>query len=219
MARKIEILLVDDHAIVRRGLRALFEAEESFKVIDEAENGLDALEKVKKLRPDVVIIDLMMPNLNGLEVARQLSKLALRTKVIILSMYDDEGFVVEALGNGAAGYVLKDADSGELLHAVREVSAGRRYLSPPVSDRAIAAYQQFAISGTFDKFDTLTTREREIFRLTVEGLTHSEIAGKLGISRRTAETHRANLMNKLEIRSKAELIRFAIKRGIVPLDE
>jgi two-component system, NarL family, response regulator NreC len=219
MSKEIQILLVDDHAIVRQGLRALLEAEANFKVVDEAGNGLDALDKVKKLKPDVAIIDLMMPNLNGLEVARQLSKLSLRTKIIILSMYDDEGFVLEALGNGASGYVLKDSDSKDLVHAVREVLAGRRYLSPPLSDRAISAYQQFAKSGTFDKYDTLTTREREVLQLSVEGLTHSEIANKLGISTRTAETHRANLMNKLDIHSKADLIRYAIKRGIIPMDK
>jgi two-component system, NarL family, response regulator NreC len=219
MPKEIQILLVDDHAIVRQGLRALLEAETNFKVIDEAGNGLDALEKIKKLKPDVAILDLMMPNLNGLEVARQLSKLALRTKIIILSMYDDEGFVLEALGNGASGYVLKDSDSSDLVQAVNEVTSGRRYLSPPLSDRAISAYQQFAKVGTFDKHDTLTNREREVLQLTVEGLTHSEIAQKLGISTRTAETHRSNLMNKLDLHSKADLIRYAIKRGIITMDK
>lgn len=216
MKKEIRILLVDDHAIVRQGLRALLEAEPNFTVIDEAGNGLDAIGRIRKLEPDVAVIDLMMPNLNGLEVARQISKLNLRTRIIILSMYDDEGFVLEALSNGASGYVLKDSDSSDLVHAVREVIAGRRYLSGPLSDRAINAYQQFAKSGSFDSYDTLTTREREILQLTVEGMTHSEIAGKLGISTRTAETHRANLMNKLDIHSKADLIRYAIKRGIIP---
>lgn len=219
MLREVQILLVDDHAIVRQGLRSLLEAEPNFKVVDEAGNGLEALEKVKKLKPDVAILDLMMPNLNGLEVARQLNKLSLRTKIIILSMYEDEGFVLEALGNGASGYVLKDSDSSDLIHAINEVTSGRRYLSPPLSDRAISAYQQFAKVGTFDKYDILTAREREVFQLTVEGLTHSEIAAKLGISTRTAETHRSNLMNKLEIHSKADLIRYAIKRGIIPMDK
>lgn len=218
MQKRIDILLVDDHAIVRQGLRSLLEAEPGFRVVDEAGNGLEALEKAKRLKPDVMILDLMMPDLNGLEVARQLSKLPLRTKIIILSMYDDEGFVLEALGDGAAGYVLKDSDSTDLVHAVKEVIAGRRYLSPPLSDRAISAYQQFAKSGTFDKYDTLTAREREVLQLTVEGGTHSEIASKLGISTRTAETHRANLMHKLEIHSQADLIRYAIKRGIIPMD-
>jgi Response regulator containing a CheY-like receiver domain and an HTH DNA-binding domain len=219
MSKEVQILLVDDHAIVRQGLRALLEAEPSFKVVDEAGNGLDAIEKVKKLKPDVAVLDLMMSNLNGLEAARQISKISPRTKIIILSMYDDEGFVLEALGNGASGYVLKDSDSSDLIHAIREVLTGRHYLSPPLTDRAISAYQQFAKAETFDKYDTLTTREREVLQLTVEGATHSEIAAKLGISVRTAETHRANLMNKLDIHSKADLIRYAIKRGIISMDK
>ncbi len=216
--REIQILLADDHALVRHGLRALLESEEKFKVVAEAGDGLEALDLVKKLKPDVVVLDVMMPNLNGLETARQLTKQYPRTKIIILSMYDEEGFVLEALGNGASGYVLKDSTSKDLVLAINEVIAGRRYLSPPLSDRAIDAYQQFAKSGTFDKYDTLTTREREVLQLTVEGHTHGEIAQTLGISVRTAETHRANLMKKLKIHSQADLIRYAIKRKIIPMD-
>lgn len=216
--REIQILLADDHAIVRQGLRVLLESEEKFKVIGEAGDGLETMEMVKKLKPDVVVLDVMMPNLNGLEAARQLSKQFPRTKIIILSMYDDESFVLEALGNGASGYVLKDSTSKDLVSAINEVVAGRRYLSPPLSDRAIAAYQQFAQSGTFDKYDTLTTREREVLQLTVEGRTNGEIANTLKISVRTAETHRANLMKKLNIHAQADLIRYAIKRGIIPMD-
>jgi two-component system, NarL family, response regulator NreC len=217
--REIQILLVDDHAIVRQGLRVLLESEVNFKVIGEAGNGLEALEMVKKVRPDVVILDVMMPNLNGLEVTRQLSKQFHFTKIIILSMYDDEGFVLEALDNGAAGYVLKDSNSSDLINAINQVMSGRRYLSSPLSDRAITAYQNFAKSGTFEKYDILTTREREVLQLTAEGLTNAEVATKLGISVRTAETHRSNLMNKLDIHSQADLIRYAIKRGIIPMDK
>lgn len=217
--REIQILLADDHALVRQGLRFLLEAEEKFKVVGEAGDGLETIDLVRKLKPDVVVLDVMMPNLNGLEAARQLSKQFSHTKIIILSMYDDEGFVLEALGNGASGYVLKDSTSKDLVLAIHEVIAGRRYLSPPLSDRAIAAYQQIARAGTFDKYDTLTTREREVLQLTVEGNTNSEIAQKLGISVRTAETHRSNLMNKLDIHSQADLIRYAIRRGIIPMDK
>ena len=213
--RNIEILLVDDHAIVRQGLRALLESEPNLKVVGEAGNGYDALELVKELRPDIVLLDVMMPNLNGLEVARQISKQFRFTRIIILSMYDDEGFVLEALANGALGYVLKDSNSSDLIKAIHEVTAGRRYLSSPLSDRAIAAYQTFARSGGVEKYDTLTTREREVLQLTVEGFTNAEVAAKLGVSVRTAETHRANLMNKLDIHSQAELVRYAIKRGII----
>ncbi|HQU83445.1 MAG TPA: response regulator transcription factor [Pyrinomonadaceae bacterium] len=217
--KEVHILLADDHALVRQGLRALLEAEPNFRVVGEAGDGLEALNLTKKLKPNVVVLDVMMPHLNGLETARQMSKQFPTTKIIILSMYDDEGFVLEALGNGASGYVLKDSNSTDLIAAVHEVIAGRRYLSPPLSDRAISAYQQFAKSGTFDKYEILTTREREVLQLTVEGSTHSEIANKLGISVRTAETHRANLMNKLNLHSKADLIRYAIKRGIIPMDK
>ena len=216
--REIHILLADDHALVRQGLRALLEAEEKFKVVGEAGEGLEAIAMVEQLKPDVVILDLMMPILNGLEATRQLSKQYPHTKIIILSMYDDEGFVLEALRNGASAYVLKDSTSDDLIHAIYEVVAGRHYLSPPLSDRAIAAYQQFSKTGAFDKYDTLTTREREVLQLTVEGKTNSEIAQKLGISVRTAETHRSNLMNKLDIHLQADLIRYAIKRGIIPMD-
>lgn len=217
--REVQILLVDDHAIVRQGLRALLQSESNFKIVGEAGNGLEAMDLVKKLKPDVVLLDVMMPNLNGLEVARQISKQSNFTKIIILSMYDDEGFVLEALDNGAAGYVLKDSNSSDLINAINEVIAGRRYLSAPLSDRAISAYQNFAKSGHFEKYDTLTTREREVLQLTVEGFTNSEVATKLGISVRTAETHRSNLMNKLDIHSQADLIRYAIKRGIIPMDK
>ena len=218
-SRATTIVLADDHRIVRQGLHALLQAEPDFQVIGEAGDGRGAIELVKQHKPDVLVLDLMMPELNGLEVARQLSKQAARTKVIILSMYDDEGFVLEALGNGVAGYVLKDSSSSDLILAVREVIAGRRYLSPPLSDRAIAAYQQMARSGTLEKYETLTTREREVLQLTAEGHTHSEIATRLGISVRTAETHRLRVMNKLNLHTQADLIKYAIRRGIIPMEQ
>ena len=216
--REIQILLADDHAIVRQGLQALLDSEDKLKVVGQAGDGLETMELVKKLKPDIVLIDVMMPNLNGLETTRQISKHFPHTKILLLSMYDDEGFVLEALENGASGYVLKDSTSDDLILAIHEIMAGRRYLSPPLSDRAIDAYQQFAKSGTFDKYDTLTTREREVLQLTVEGHTNGEIANTLKISVRTAETHRSNLMKKLNIHTQADLIRYAIKRKIIPMD-
>ncbi|MEP6901057.1 MAG: response regulator transcription factor, partial [Actinomycetota bacterium] len=139
-------------------------------------------------------------------------------KVIILSMYDDEGFVLEALSNGVSAYVLKDAGSADLIQAVREVSSGHRYLSAPLSDRAIEVYEQMTKAGTMDKYETLTTREREVFHLSAEGHTNSEIAERLGISVRTAETHRSKLMHKLGVHTQADLTRYAIKRGIIPME-
>lgn len=213
--KRTTIVLADDHRIVRQGLRALLAGEADFEVVGEADDGREALELVKRLNPDVLVLDLMMPGLNGLEVARQLPRQSPGVRVVVLSMYDDEGFVLEALANGVSGYVLKDSNSSDLVHAVREVAAGRRYLSPPLSDRAIEAYQQRAKVGTMDKHETLTTREREVLQLSAEGHTNSEIAARLGISTRTAETHRSRVMHKLGLHTQSELIRYAIRRGII----
>lgn len=218
MNKEIQILLADDHALVRIGLRALLETEPQFRVIDEVDNGRDVLEKVLGLKPDVVILDLMMPNLNGLEVTRQISRSTERTKIVILSMHDDEGFVLEALRNGASGYVLKDSNSNYLIQAIKAVMNGGRYLSPILADRAIKAYQSQARSESSDLYDSLTAREREVLQLTAEGRTRAEIAAKLGVNARTVETHRANLMNKLNLKTKTELVRFAIKRGLIMVD-
>ena len=213
--KRTTILLADDHRIVRQGLRALLAGESDFEVVGEADDGREALELVKRLNPDVLVLDLMMPGLNGLEVARQLPRQSPGVRVVVLSMYDDEGFVLEALANGVSGYVLKDSNSSDLVHAVREVAAGRRYLSPPLSDRAIEAYQQRAKVGALDKHETLTTREREVLQLSAEGHTNSEIAARLGISTRTAETHRSRVMHKLGLHTQSDLIRYAIRRGII----
>jgi two-component system, NarL family, response regulator NreC len=217
--RVVEIVLVDDHQVVRQGLRALLDAEADFRVIGEAGEGLEAIQLVERLHPDVLIVDLMIPNLNGLEVTRQVAQSTPRTKVILLSMHSNEAYVVESLQNGAMGFVLKDSNAHELLQAVREVVAGRRYLSPPLTEEAVEDYQQEkARSGNLDPLEMLTGREREIFQLAAEGNSSSQIAGMLFISPRTVETHRANLMRKLSLRSQADLIRFAIKRGVIPLD-
>lgn len=217
-AKPITVVLADDHRIVREGLHALLRVEPGLTVLGEAGDGLEAIEMVKKLSPDVVVLDLMMPGLNGLEAARQIRKERPQTGIVILSMYDDEGFVLEALANGSSGYVLKDAGSADLARAVREVAAGHRYLSPSLSDRAIEAYQRLGHAGTLDKYDTLTTREREVLQLSVEGHTNSEIATRLGISVRTAETHRSRVMHKLGVHTQTDLIRYALRRGIIPMD-
>jgi DNA-binding NarL/FixJ family response regulator len=212
------IVLADDHRIVRQGLNALLAAEADFKVVGEAGDGREALEQVRLHAPDVLVLDLMMPGLNGLEVARQLHKQTPKVGVVVLSMHDDEGFVLEALANGVSAYVLKDSNSSDLIQAVREVAVGRRYLSPPLSDRVIETYLQMAKVGTMDKHETLTTREREVLQLSAEGHTNSEIAARLGISTRTAETHRSRLMHKLALHTQADLIRYALRRGIIPME-
>lgn len=214
----ISIVLADDHHVVRQGLRVLLEAEPDFNLIGEAGDGLETARLVERLEPDVLIIDLMMPGLNGLEVTRQVSQRSPQTRVVILSMHANEAYVLEALRNGAAGYVLKDSSAADLVKAVREVVAERRYLSPPLSERAIEAYLHKAQAAELDPYETLTTREREVLHLAAEGHSNAEIAARLSISPRTAETHRANMMRKLELRTQTDLIRFALRRGILPME-
>lgn len=210
------IMLADDHPVVRQGLRALLEAEQDFTIVGEAADGLEVAGLVERLRPNVLVLDLMLPGLGGIEVTRQICHRFPQTRVVILSMYANEAYVLEALRNGAAGYVIKEASAAQLVQAVREVSAGRRYLSPPLSENAIEAYIQKAQATPLDLYETLTTREREVVHLAATGNSNVEIADRLGISSRTAETHRANLMRKLGLHSQTELIRYAIRRGIIP---
>jgi two-component system response regulator NreC len=212
------IVLADDHHVVRQGLRALLEGQPDFQLVGEAGDGLEAVQLTERLKPDVLIIDLMMPSLNGLEATRQVGQRSSHTRVVILSMHANEAYVLEALRNGAAGYVLKDSSAADLVQAVREVVAGRRYLSAPLSERAIAAYIQKASDVALDPYEMLTNREREVLHLAAEGRTNAEIADQLSISPRTAETHRANLMHKLGLRTHTDLIRYALRRGILPME-
>jgi DNA-binding NarL/FixJ family response regulator len=212
------ILLADDHNIVRQGLRALLQIEPHFRLVGEASDGIEAVRLAERLKPDVLITDVMMPGLNGLEVTRQVTKSLPLTRIIILSMYTNDAYVFEAFRNGALGYVLKDSQAADLIQAVREVIAGRRYLSPPLSERALELYMRKVESVPDDPYELLTTREREVLQMVAEGRTSGEIANRLFISPRTAEGHRANLMRKLGLQTHADLIRFALKRGILPLD-
>ncbi len=216
---KIRILLADDHQVVREGFRALLEAEPDFEIVAETGDGLEAVRLAEHQKPHVLVVDLMMPGLNGLEVARQIGQRAPRTHVVMLSMHANEAYVLEALKNGACAYVLKDASAAELVRAVREANVGHRYLSPPLSEPAINSYIQRARnSDSLDLYDTLTNREREVLQLGAEGHTNAEIAGRLFISPRTVETHRANVMHKLGLRSQTELVRYALRRGILPME-
>jgi len=215
----ISILLADDHQVVRLGLRALFDSEPNFHLVGEAHEGLQVLPLVERLRPDVLVLDLVMPGLNGLEIIRQVVHRAPATRIVVLSMYDNEPYVLDALQGGALGYVLKGSDASELVHAVREVAAGRRYLSPPLSEPTIAAYAEQAQNAELDLYDTLTTREREVLHLAAEGHTSGEIAKRLFISPRTVETHRGNLMRKLGLATQTDLVRYALRRGILPFED
>ena len=217
-SKQTTIVLADDHKVVRQGLRAVLEANPSFRVVGEASEGLEATRLAERLRPDVLVLDLMMPGLSGLEVTRQVKKRSPKTHVIVLSMHRDESYVLEALKNGAAAYVLKDSSVEELVKAVIEAVAGRRYLSPPLSQSAIDAYVQQASVATGDRYDSLSSREREVLQLAAEGHTNAEIGKRLFISPRTVEIHRANMMQKLGLRNQTDLIRYALKRGILSND-
>jgi len=211
------IVLADDHPVVLQGLRRLLETERDFTIVGEVSDGLAVLGLVERLRPNVLVLDLMMPEMNGLAVTREVSHRFPKTRVLILSMHASDAYVVEALRSGATGYVLKDANEADLIKAVRDVAAGRRYLSPPLAERAIEAYGARGTTEPIDPYETLTARERQIFQLTAEGASAAQIATTLSISPRTAETHRANLMRKLGLHSQAELIRYAVRRGILQM--
>ncbi len=212
------IVLADDHRIVRQGLRRLLEAANGFAVVGEAADGLEVAGLVERLRPDVLVLDLMMPGLSGLDVTLQVAKRVPETRVVVLSMYANDAYVSEALRNGALAYVLKDVTGTELLRAIRSVLAGRRYLSPPLSEQAVLAYERKARAAQADGYQTLTAREREVLHLAAEGLPASAMAERLGIGARTAETHRASVMRKLGLHGRADLVRYALQRGLLALE-
>lgn len=211
----IRILLADDHALVRQGVRSLLEMQPAFVVVGDCSNGLEAVKLIEELKPDVVLLDLMMPGLSGLEVTRRVSGI---THVLILTMHANEGYVIESLRCGAYGYILKEATAVELVHAVETVSSGKRYLGEPFSELSINAYLNRRQDSLLNPYDTLTQREREVLQLIAEGNSSNEVAERLSISPRTVEVHRANLMRKLNLRTQTDLIRFALRSGILPLD-
>jgi DNA-binding NarL/FixJ family response regulator len=215
----ISVFLADDHPVVRRGLRGLLETEPDFSVVGEAGDGLEAVELVERLQPDVLVLDLMMPSLSGVEVLRITRQRSPDTRVVVLSFYSTNAFVAEALRNGATGYVLKGCTEENLLHAIREAAARRRFLSPLVTKVALDAYVQQAKSGAMEPHETLTPREREVLQMAAEGKTNAEIAKRLHISTRTVENHRTNLMHKLGLHNQSELIRHALRQGLMPLDD
>jgi len=211
----ITIVIAEDHHVVRQGLKLFLEMESDFRLVGEAGDGLDAVRLVEKFKPDLLLLDLMIPKLHGLEVTRQLKQKDIRTKIIILSMHADEPYVIEALRNGADGYVLKNASGSELVKAMRKVLLGRRYLSGSLSEQAIARYLHRPDDAVLDPYETLSNRERVVLQLAAEGCSNAEIGARLFISPRTAETHRANLMQKLNLHSQTEVVRFAIRKKII----
>jgi DNA-binding NarL/FixJ family response regulator len=204
------IVLADDHPIVRQGLRLLLERE-GFEIVGEAPDGLDAIEMAKRLRPDVIVLDVVMPNLNGVACIGEIRKLSPNTKILLLTMQAEEHQVLEALRAGAKGCVLKSQASEHLLHAMREVLNGGVYLSPSVSGAMVHAY----VEKNGFPYDPLSNRERQVLQLVAEGKTTKEVAVILGVAVKTAESHRTRLMEKLDIHSVAGLVRYAVRHGVI----
>lgn len=212
------IVIADDHPIVRRGFASLLEHEADCCVVAETGDGLETLAAVERERPDVLVCDVSMPGLHGIEVARRVSARYAETRVVMLSMHRSEAYIAEALRSGALGYVLKDSSPDELVEAVRTVMRGQRYFSPSLPMDLIRYYAEADVGQVRDRYATLTDREREVVQLIAEGHTSPQIAERLFISPRTVDTHRANLMAKLGLSNQAELIRYALERGLLPLD-
>ena len=217
--KDISIVIVDDHAMVRQGIRALLESEPHLKVVAEASSGLEAIDVVNDHRPDVLLLDLILPGLDGLEVARISHRRCPDTKVIILTMHSNEAYVFKALQAGVRGYVLKSCGSEELLRAIEATMQGEVYLSSPLSKERINQFANQTNRGEVDLYDTLTKREKQVMQLATQGLTNVRMAGQLGISPRTIEVHRANLMRKLKVNNHSELLRFSLSRGLFPTDD
>ena len=210
--KQTRLLIVDDHAVVRSGLRLLLDGESDFEVIAEAGNARDAVFEARAHKPDVIVLDVVMPGESGIEVLPRLKKEAPEAKVLVLSMQDDPRYVREAFAQGANGYVLKEAVDAEVVGAVREIAAGGEYVHPALGARLVAADAKERAAAAADP---LSEREREVLRLLALGHTNQEIAKKLYISVRTAETHRAHIMQKLGLSTRAELVRYAIAHGLL----
>ena len=217
---RIRVLVVDDHTLLRQALRVMLDGQEGIEVVGEATNGRDAVDSTEPLRPDVILMDMVMPGLNGIEATRQITKRALAARVLILTAYLEDERLLQALRAGASGYVVKKSDMEELLLAIQSVHRGNTYFSAAVSEEIavnevlIQAKQPEAKAG----YDLLTSREREVLQLIAEGLSNQGIADELFISVKTVEAHKAHIMNKLNARNRTDLIRYAIKRGLVGLE-
>lgn len=209
--KRIRILLADDHAVVRQGFKMILGAQSDMEIVGEAGNGREATELAEQLRPDVVVMDVAMPELNGIEATRRLASSLPHTRVIALSMHKDSVYVREILRAGARGYLLKDSPAGDLVSAVRAVASGQSYLSPGVSNAVLDDYRRHVTNP----IDLLTTREREVLQMIAEGKTNKEIAGVLNLSVYTVDAHRGRIMEKLNLHSINELVRFAVRNGLI----
>ncbi len=213
---KIRILLVDDHTVIRVGLKLLLERQTDFEVVGEAEDGRKAIQLAGELQPDAIVMDVAMPNLNGIEATRQITTALPKIAVVVLSMHSDESYVMRALKAGARGYLLKDSAEADLIQAIRMVVTGKSFFSPAVSKMLLEDYvHNLRQRGIEDSYDLLTPREREVLQLAAEGKSNKEAAALLNLSSYTVETHRTNLMGKLGLHSVPELILYAVRKGII----
>jgi len=213
---KIRVLLADDHTLMRAGLRMVVDAQPDLTVVGEADNGREAVERARTLKPDVVVMDIGMPSLNGIEAARQILGALPETRIVMLSMHSDEGYVLRALKAGAKAYLLKDSAEADLARAVRAAAAGKSFFSPAVGKVLLEDYmRKLERSGLEDSYELLAPREREILQLVAEGNSSKEIANLLKLSVYTVETHRARILQKLSLRGIPELILYAVRKGIV----
>jgi DNA-binding NarL/FixJ family response regulator len=210
------VLLADDHSIVRKGLRSILEEDSLFEVVGEASNGREAVELTESLQPHIVVMDVAMPQLNGLEAAAQVQKIAPGSKIIILSMYRDETYILRALTAGARGYLLKDTAEDEIVPAVRAVIRGNTYFSPAISKTLLDDHIRYLQKrGLQDSYDLLTDREREVLQLLAEGRSNKEVANVLNLSLSTVETHRTKMMQKLNLHSSAEIVLYAVRKKLI----
>jgi len=213
---KIRVLLAEDHTIVRQGLRSILDGREGIQVVGEAKDGREAVEKAQQLQPDIVLMDLSMPLLSGLEATRQIKSLCPQIEVLVLTMHADEEYVFQILQAGASGYLLKQSAVGEVVAAIQAVHEGDSYLSPAISRKVVDGYvRQAREQSQVDPYEQLTDREREVLHLIAEGYSTQEIADLLFISPKTVRGHRSSLTEKLDLHSNAELTRYAIRKGIV----
>jgi two-component system response regulator NreC len=214
--KTIRILLADDHTVVRKGLRLLLESQPGFEVVADAANGREAVALAEEHRPDVVVMDVAMPVLNGTEAARQIAGKLPNVAVVFLSMHSDEGYVLKALKAGARAYLLKDSAEQDLINAVKAVSEGKAFFSPAISKMLVEDYlRQMQERKLEDSYELLTTREREVLQLLAEGKNNKDVAGILNLSLYTVETHRSNIFQKLNLHSSAELVLYAIRKGVI----
>ena len=216
---KISVVLADDHEMVRQGFRALLEKEMDFQVVGEAEDGREAMLLVERLHPDVMVMDLEMPGMSGMEAIRQLKKRGTTTRILILTMHRQTNTILQALWNGAAGYALKDAAVTDLIEGIRTVYQGEVFLSPSIATQVVTRLMEgLREEEIASPLDLLTDREREVLMLIAEGFNRQEIADKLSVSPKTVDTHRANLLRKLDLNNDAALVRLALRYELVPLD-